>query len=77
MVELVFALLVLTGIADLILIWTGNKTISQWYHKLLSKKLDFAIMIALTVGVYLIFGGHVVTVYTVGVVVGHLMWSQD
>lgn len=77
MVELVFLLLVLTGIADLILIWTDNDTISQWYHRLLPKKYDFVIVIALTVLVYLIWGGHVMTVWTVGVVAGHLLWSQD
>ena len=77
MIELVFILLLLTGIADLILIWTDNETISQWYHKLLPKEWDFATMVALTVLVYAVWGGHVVTIWTAGIVAGHLFWSED
>jgi len=74
---LVFFALVFMGLADIYLLIKGERTISGAVHKAFPKNVDLMILCGSVIGVWLIFGGPIMTTMMAGVVLGHLFWQSD
>lgn len=74
----VLALVALAGAVtvDIGLVVGREKTISQWIHALLPRWGDYAVLAALAVFSWAVFGPGVFLPLAVGVVAGHLFWQE-
>ena len=75
MLALLICMLVM-GLADLGLYFTGNLTISQYYHRLFPQWLDLVIMVTSLVLLQVFFGWVTFGLVMLGVIMGHLFWHE-
>ncbi|KKM17327.1 hypothetical protein LCGC14_1676860 [marine sediment metagenome] len=77
-IQTLYALIILVavGIIDLILVFKKKDTISAWIHSLFPKQVDIGIMIGLGVYTWAIFGFAGFLPVCIGVIIGHLFWSE-
>ena len=70
------AALVLVGVIDVYLLVIKADTISIWVHRQFPKAWDMVIMIGLLVYTGFVFGWTGFVPVLIGVIVGHLFWSE-
>lgn len=74
---LILVALIMIGLFDLYLYFTGQRTFSQRIHRLLPKWADILIMIGLLVLTWWLLGGEKMFVpVMVGIIIGHLFWQE-
>jgi hypothetical protein len=71
--NLMLFLLILVGVADLVLYLTGNRTISQAWHKLLPAWANLCCFIGSMAVIYMVWGDEKMTWALFGGILGHLM----
>ena len=77
MVWVPLGLLITIGLIDLLLVFVGENTISQWIHSLFPKWLDTVIMIGLLIYTWAVWGGPEIFVPAMTwLVIGHLLWQR-
>ena len=76
MTTLLLILLLLVGLADLVLHFTGNKTISQYYHQLFPQWVDSIILVVLLVLTQVFFGWATFAAVMTGTIFGHMLWHE-
>ncbi len=69
--------LIAVGVFDLILHFTGKKTISQRYHRLFPQWVDTIILCVTLVATWKFFGPVVFLPVMLGTIFGHLFWHED
>ena len=69
-------ILILIGVADLVLIFTGNKTISQFIHKMFPQRIDILIMVGMLGAIAAYLGWEEFVWVMWGTIIGHLFWHE-